>query len=300
MPITRQLIIECGAQSAHGELPSPDRYAVFGNPVAHSKSPRIHAAFARATGENLCYESRLAPLDGFVEAVRQFILEGEGCAKGANVTVPFKEDAFRLADELTPRARAAGAVNTLCFHEGRIWGDNTDGAGLARDIAGNLAFFAADRRILLLGAGGAARGVVESLLALSPAALVIANRGTDKAKALAAAFAGGALAPRGMGLAALAEEPAFDLVINATSASLAGEALPLPAGIFAAGSLAYDLMYDKGETPFLAQAREDGAARLADGLGMLVEQAAESFFLWRGKRPEAAVRAALMRQLRAT
>ncbi|MDR0673915.1 MAG: shikimate dehydrogenase [Zoogloeaceae bacterium] len=290
-------------QTGHGPRGASrplDRYAVFGNPVAHSRSPQIHAAFARATGERLRYEPRLAPLDGFAEAVRQFISGREGCAKGANVTAPFKEEAFRLADERTPRALVAGAVNTLCFQDGRILGDNTDGAGLARDITENLAFSAAGGRILLLGAGGAARGVVEALLAFSPAALVIANRGADKAKALASAFAGERLAPRGMGFAALAGEPAFDLVINATSASLAGEALPLPDGIFAAESLAYDLMYGKGETPFLAQARKGGAARRADGLGMLVEQAAESFFVWRGKRPEAATRRSLMRQLRDT
>ncbi|MDR3158579.1 MAG: shikimate dehydrogenase [Zoogloeaceae bacterium] len=279
--------------------PSSDHYAVFGNPVAHSKSPRIHAEFARACGENLCYEARLAPLDGFAAAARQFILEGGEYAKGANVTVPFKEDAFRLAEECTPRARAAGAVNTLIFQEGRILGDNTDGAGFTRDLTENLDFSAAGKRVLLLGAGGAARGVVESLLALSPVALVIANRSAEKAKSLAAAFAGRGLAPCGMGFAALAEEPAFDLVINATSASLAGDALPLPAGIFSARSLAYDLMYGREETPFLVQARKGGAKRLSDGLGMLVEQAAESFFVWRGKRPQAAVRAALIRQLRA-
>jgi shikimate dehydrogenase len=276
----------------------PDRYAVFGNPVAHSQSPRIHAAFARATGEHLRYEPRLAPLDGFVATVRQFIAETDGHAKGANVTVPFKEAAFQLAEECTPRARAAKAVNTLIFQENRILGDNTDGAGLARDLTQNLGFCTADRRVLLLGAGGAARGVVESLLGLSPAALVIANRSANKAESLAADFARYALAPRGMGFAALAQEAAFDLVINATSASLAGEALPLPAGMFAADSLAYDLMYGKGETPFLAQARKGGARRLADGLGMLVEQAAEAFFVWRGKRPQAAVCAALIAQLR--
>ncbi|MDR1349395.1 MAG: shikimate dehydrogenase [Zoogloeaceae bacterium] len=278
---------------------SSDRYAVFGNPVAHSKSPQIHAAFARACGENLYYEARPAPLDGFAEAVRQFILEG---GKGANVTVPFKEEAFRLADELTSRARAAGAVNTLSFQDGRIFGDNTDGAGLTRDITENLAFSVADRRVLLIGAGGAARGVIGSLLALRPAALVIANRGVDKAKALAAAFAGrvpdSAVLPCGMGFADLAGATPFDLVINATSASLAGATLSLPAGIFAANSLACDLMYGKEETPFLAQARTGGAAQCADGLGMLVEQAAESFFVWRGRRPQAVVRAALLQQLR--
>jgi shikimate dehydrogenase len=274
-----------------------DRYAVFGNPVAHSKSPQIHTAFARACQENLRYEARLAPPDGFAEAVRQFIQECAGYAKGVNVTLPFKEDAFRLADELTPRARAAQAVNTLSFHADRIIGDNTDGAGLARDLVDNLAFSPTAKRILLIGAGGAARGVIAPLLALRPAAFVIVNRSADKARALAATFAGELVAPCGMGFAHddLARAAPFDLVINATSASLTGAALPLPAGIFTA-ALAYDLMYGKGETPFLAQARAGGAARLADGLGMLVEQAAESFCVWRGKRPQSA---ALIAQLRA-
>ncbi|GHU10708.1 shikimate dehydrogenase (NADP(+)) [Betaproteobacteria bacterium] len=258
---------------------SPAPYAVFGNPVAHSKSPRIHAAFARQTGEPLRYETRLAPLEGFADAVRQFIVEG---GKGANVTVPFKEAAFRLADELSPRARAAGAVNTLSFTAGRILGDNTDGAGLVRDIAINLAFPINGRRVLLLGAGGAARGALLPLLEQHPATLTLANRNEGKAKALAK------LAQGAINVSSFAELAGqqFDLIINATSASLSGAALPLPDGIFAAGSLAYDMMYGQDETPFLAQARTAGAARRADGLGMLVEQAAESFFIWRQKRPQ--------------
>jgi shikimate dehydrogenase len=258
---------------------SADLYAVFGNPVAHSRSPFIHAAFARQTGENLRYETRLAPLDGFAEAVRQFIQEG---GRGANVTVPFKEAAFRLADECAPRARAAGAVNTLHFTAGRIFGDNTDGAGLARDIETNLAFPITGRRVLLIGAGGAARGALLPLLERHPSALVIVNRSADKAKALAE------LAPSsvcGIGFPELAGQQ-FDLVINATSASLSGATLPLPDDLFAPGSLAYDMMYSREETPFLAQARIQGAAGRSDGLGMLVEQAAESFFIWRQKRPE--------------
>ena len=258
---------------------SSELYAVFGNPVAHSRSPRIHAAFARQTGERLCYETRLAPLDGFADAVRQFIQAG---GKGANVTVPFKEEAFRLADELSPRALAAQAVNTLSFTAGRVFGDNTDGAGLVRDIENNLAFPIAGRRVLLLGAGGAARGVILPLLEQNPATLTIANRNADKARTLAELAASRA---RGTGFAELAGQ-SFDLIINATSASLAGATLPLPDGIFAAGSLAYDMMYGKDETPFLAQARNPGAARRSDGLGMLVEQAAESFFIWRQKRPQ--------------
>lgn len=271
----------------------PDLYCVFGNPISHSKSPFIHAAFARETGEALIYEARLAPIDGFAAAVAAFVGEG---GRGANVTVPFKEEAFRLCHTLTPRAARAGAVNTLSFVDGRILGDNTDGAGLVADIVGNLGFSPAGRRILLLGAGGAARGVIEPLLTTGPAALVVANRSVDKALALANAFADLA-AVDACSFADLAGK-SFDLVINATSASLGGEALPLPAGIFAEGALAYDMMYGRGDTPFLAQARAQGAARCADGLGMLVGQAAEAFFVWRGRRPAcapvmAALRAAL-------
>ncbi|MEW6165870.1 MAG: shikimate dehydrogenase [Pseudomonadota bacterium] len=257
-----------------------DRYAVFGNPVAHSKSPRIHALFAAQTGQDMSYDALLAPVDGFAAAVRAFVAAG---GKGANVTVPFKEEAFRLATELTPRARAAGAVNTLSFAGDLIRGDNTDGAGLVRDLIHNLGCDLAGRRILLLGAGGAARGVILPLLEERPAALVIANRTAEKAARLAAEFgiAGG-------GFEALAV-PAFDLVINATSAGLADAALPLPAGLFAPGALAYEMVYGR-ETPFMRQARQEEASdvRVADGLGMLVEQAAAAFALWRGVRPDTA------------
>jgi shikimate dehydrogenase len=257
-----------------------DLYCVFGNPVAHSKSPFIHAAFACETGEALTYEARLAPIDGFVQAVNTFIAEG---GRGANVTVPFKEEAFRLCDALTPRAARAGAVNTLSFTDGRVLGDNTDGAGLVADIVDNIGFAPVGRRILLLGAGGAARGVIEPLLATGPAALVIANRSVDKAVMLADAFADlGVL--DAINFSDLAGK-SFDLVINATSASLSGAALPLPDGLYASGSVAYDMMYGKGETPFLGQARAQGAGHCADGLGMLVAQAAEAFFVWRGVRP---------------
>ncbi|RKT62999.1 shikimate dehydrogenase [Azonexus fungiphilus] len=270
-----------------------DLYCVFGNPIAHSKSPAIHAAFAAACGEDLVYEARLAPVDGFAAALAAFVGEG---GRGANVTVPFKEEAFRLCDTLTPRAARAGAVNTLSFADGRVSGDNTDGAGLVADIVANLGFAPAGQRILLLGAGGAARGVVEPLLATAPATLTIANRSAGKARALAEAFAGMGTVDA-LNFAELAGK-SFDLVINATSASLAGDALPLPGGVFAPGALAYDMMYGKSETPFLAQARAQGAARCADGLGMLVGQAAEAFAVWRGVRPAtvpvlAALRAAL-------
>lgn len=266
-----------------------DLYCVFGNPVAHSKSPAIHAAFAAASGQQLCYEARLAAVDGFPQAVADFVAAG---GKGANVTVPFKEEAFRLCTRLSARAARAGAVNTLSFSGGEILGDNTDGAGLVGDLTRNLDCPLAGRRILLLGAGGAARGVIAPLLAGQPASLFIANRSADKAQALAAAFAD--LAPTIETTAGPRVEAGnfgetggrcFDLVINATSASLAGAALPLPPGLFAGDSLAYDMMYGKDETPFLTQAREQGAARCADGLGMLVEQAAEAFLVWRGIRP---------------
>ena len=257
-----------------------DLYAVFGNPIAHSKSPAIHAAFARFSHQDVRYEARLAAVDGFKTAISGFCAAG---GKGANVTVPFKEEAYRLCTQLSERAARAGAVNTLVFNGAEIYGDNTDGAGLVRDITHNLGFSLAGKRLLLLGAGGAARGVIAPLLAGKPASLFIANRSADKAEALAAPFSD--LAVVDAGSFAKTAGKSFDLVINATSASLAGASLPLPPGIFAADSLAYDMMYGKGETPFLALAGAQGAGRCADGLGMLVEQAAEAFFIWRGVRP---------------
>jgi shikimate dehydrogenase len=260
-----------------------DLYAVFGNPIAHSKSPAIHTGFGASAGQDIVYEARLAPVDGFAQAIAEFVAAG---GKGANVTVPFKEDAFRLATRLSDRAARAGAVNTLAFADGEVFGDNTDGAGLVRDITINLGYSLSGRRILLLGAGGASRGVIAPLLAEKPAVLFIANRSADKAVKLAESFSD--IAPVSGGSFADLAGKSFDLLINATSASLAGASLPLPPGLFAPGALAYDMMYGKGETPFLQQAREQGAARGADGLGMLVEQAAEAFFVWRGVRPETA------------
>jgi shikimate dehydrogenase len=272
----------------------PDRYVVIGNPVAHSQSPRIHALFAAATGQDMRYEVLLAPLDGFAATVRDFAAAG---GRGANVTVPFKEEAFRLATRLSERARAAGAVNTLTFAGADILGDNTDGAGLVRDLTNNLGVSIAGKRVLLLGAGGAARGVVLPLLGERPAQLVIANRTVDKAIALAGAFPG----CTGCGLDAL-EGRVFDLVINATSIGLSGAVLPqgfppvTPRLTFsyAPAALAYDMMYGKG-TDFLRQAKAAGAAT-ADGLGMLVEQAAEAFHIWRGVRPETAAVLAELRR----
>ena len=255
-----------------------DRYAVFGHPIAHSKSPQIHAAFARQTGQDMAYEAILAPVDGFAASVDAFVAAG---GRGGNVTVPFKEEAFRLATRLTPRAKRAGAVNTLRFDDGVVIGDNTDGAGLVNDLAGNLGCALAGRRILLLGAGGAARGVVGPLLDQAPAALVIANRTVSRAEVLADLFDRGVTAS-----AYEALDTPFDVIVNATAASLAGELPPLPPVVFTAGTLAYDMMYGR-DTPFLTFARSHGAAT-ADGLGMLVEQAAEAFFVWRGVRPDTA------------
>jgi len=265
-----------------------DRYAVIGNPIAHSKSPQIHAAFARQTGQDIDNERLLAPLDVFRVTVEGFRASG---GSGANVTVPFKLEAFDLADEVSQRAKDAQAANFLSFDSGRIRADNTDGTGLTRDIAGNLGFGIAGRRLLLMGAGGAARGALQPLLAQQPAILTIANRTPEKALQLAEAFRYHPAAASSVLSALRYEELAghrFDLVINATSSSLQGELPPLPAGVFAGGSLAYDMMYDRRLTPFLVFAQFQGAAQLADGLGMLVEQAAESFFLWRGVRPETA------------
>ncbi|MGL1832359.1 shikimate dehydrogenase [Rhodocyclaceae bacterium SMB388] len=263
-----------------------DRYAVVGNPVAHSKSPQIHRAFAQQTGQILSYEALLAPLDGFTDTVRTFRSAG---GRGLNVTVPFKLDAHALADTLSKRAEAAGAVNTLAFSKSGLFGDNTDGAGLVRDLIHNLGCPLAGRRILLLGAGGAARGAVLPLLAEAPSQLVIANRTLSRAEELVLRFT-----PHAVGVTLRASAfgalggLSFDIVINATAASLADQRPPLPAGVYGPDALAYDMMYGRGDTPFLAAARADGAARVADGLGMLIEQAAESFFLWRGVRPDTA------------
>ena len=258
-----------------------DCYAVIGNPIAHSKSPVIHAAFARQCGQDIRYEAILAPLDGFRAAVEAFRQAG---GKGMNVTVPFKLEALELADQPTERARQAGAVNTLRFDKDGVFGDNTDGIGLVRDIRDRLGFLLRGRRILILGAGGAARGVVLPLLEEGPAQLAIANRSVAKAEALKTQFAPfGEMAAGGFADFADGE---FDLVINATSASLGGEGVNLPAGLFASGSLAYDMVYGKGTTPFMADAQRLGATQVADGLGMLVAQAAESFYLWRGLRPD--------------
>ena len=253
-----------------------DRYAVIGNPVAHSKSPWIHAEFARATGQALRYEAIEAPRGGFADAVAAFRAAG---GKGLNVTLPFKEEAYALCAEASERARLARAVNTLVFRE-KTFGDNTDGAGLLADLERNLGKKVKGSHVLLLGAGGAARGVAGALLEAGAAELVIANRDAGRAQALAARLPG----VKASGYGALAT--GFDIVVNATSAGLQGAAPPLPAGVLGPGVLAYEMVYGR-DTPFLAAARAAGA-RACDGLGMLVEQAAESFFLWRGVRPATA------------
>ncbi|MND72268.1 Shikimate dehydrogenase [compost metagenome] len=270
-----------------------DSYCVFGNPIGHSKSPLIHRLFAEQTGQQLTYEAVLAPLDDFTGCARQFFATG----KGGNVTVPFKEQAYQLAASLSPRAQRAGAVNTLKkLDDGSLLGDNTDGAGLVRDLTRNAGLELAGKRILLLGAGGAARGVIEPLLAERPASLVIANRTVEKAEALAQLFADlGPVSASGYDWL----EESVDLIINGTSASLAGDLPPISPSLIKPGhTVCYDMMYGKDLTAFNRWASEHGAARTLDGLGMLVEQAAEAFLLWRGVLPDSApVLAELRRQL---
>ncbi|MBD3896637.1 shikimate dehydrogenase [Halomonas sp. ML-15] len=256
-----------------------DRYCVFGHPVAHSKSPAIHAAFAAALGDDIDYTAIEAPLDDFAGAWQRFISEG---GRGANVTVPFKEQAYRLCDSLSERARRAGAVNTLVLGaEGVTHGDTTDGVGLVGDLEAN-GVRLAGARVLVLGAGGAVRGVLEPLLASRPTSVLVANRTAEKAMALAADFQDLGVISGG-GFADVAGT--YDLVINGTSASLAGDLPPLPDDLFADGASAYDMMYGAEPTVFLRWASERGA-RPIDGLGMLVGQAAESYRLWRGQTPD--------------
>jgi len=271
-----------------------DHYVVFGNPIAHSKSPLIHRLFAEQTGQVLDYQTALAPLDDFTAFARQFFVSG----LGANVTVPFKEEAYRLADQLTERGRRAGAVNTLARQaDGSLLGDNTDGAGLVRDLKVNHGVTIKDKRMLLLGAGGAVRGALEPLLAEEPYVLVIANRTVEKAERLAQEFADiGPVLPAGYDWL---EEP-VDIIINATSASLSGEVPSIAPSLIQPGeTFCYDMMYAKEPTAFCRWATEHHAGQAVDGLGMLVEQAAEAFFLWRGVRPDSAPVLAELRRLMA-
>ena len=258
-----------------------DHYAVFGNPIEHSKSPEIHRNFAELTGEAVVYEKQLVDVDSFESAATAFFKTG----KGLNITVPFKLEAYSFAARLTERARRAGAVNTLAMQtDGTILGDNTDGIGMVSDIVDNLGWIIENRKVLILGAGGAVRGILQPLLDQNPKALVIANRTVEKAKQLAKGFSElGSV--EGCGFEHLSDFK-FDIVINGTSASLAGDLPPLPDTLLAKGACCYDMMYGAEPTVFMHWAKEHGATAVADGLGMLVGQAAESFKLWRGVKPE--------------
>ncbi len=270
-----------------------DRYAVMGNPIAHSKSPGIHTAFAQQTGQDIEYSAILVEPDQFAQAVAQFRADG---GMGLNITVPFKQQAWQFADEHSKRAELAGAVNTLYFKpEGICFGDNTDGVGLLHDIVQNHHGQVAAQHILLLGAGGAARGVLGPLLDEQPASLVVANRTAARAVELAQQFAShGNIS--GCGFDQL-QDKQFDLIINATAASLEGAVPPLADDVIAEGGWVYDMMYLAQPTAFMQWGTAHGAHLAVDGLGMLVEQAAESFYLWRGVRPDTAP---VMAQLRAS
>ncbi|MDO8826352.1 shikimate dehydrogenase [Methylophaga sp.] len=259
-----------------------DKYAVIGNPIRHSKSPLIHAEFAKQTGENIEYTAIEVPLESLQTSLQQLrnILK----IKGVNVTVPFKEQVWAMADKRSVRAELAGAVNTIVFHDdGSLFGDNTDGIGLCRDLTINHQVELAGKRILLLGAGGASRGVIAPLLEYQPANIFIANRTAEKASYLAQLF-DKAGTVKGGGFNDIQGE--FDVVINATAASLQGEVPPLPDTVLASGSCCYDMMYSDTDTTFIQWAKAHNAAKTIDGLGMLVEQAAEAFFIWRGIRPQ--------------
>jgi shikimate dehydrogenase len=261
-----------------------DRYAVFGNPIEHSKSPFIHALFAKQTGQQLIYTAERVDVGDFNNAVARF---AENNGKGLNITVPFKEDAWRLATQRSERAERAGAVNTLVINgTGDYFGDNTDGVGLVRDLVRNHKLELEGKRILIVGAGGAVRGVIEPLLAGKPASLTIANRTREKALQLAEDFADlGNI--RGCGLDEFGTD-SYDIIINGTSASLSGELPSLPANLVNENTFCYDMMYANEPTAFMRWAQQQGAKRVVDGKGMLVEQAAESFRIWRGCEPETA------------
>jgi len=263
-------------------MPAPDRYAVIGHPIAHSRSPQIHALFAQQTDQHISYQAIDVAPEQLALRVHEFF---DGGGRGLNVTVPHKQAVITLAAQLSERASTAGAVNTLIADaHGRLTADNTDGAGLVRDLTHNLKLAVRAQRVLLLGAGGAARGILAPLLQLEPRELVIANRGEERAAALARAFAPlGAV--RASGFAAL-DGAGFDLIINATAASLESQLPPLPPGVLTATTICYDLFYAGSDTCFTSWARARGAAQVHMGLGMLIEQAAESFYLWRGVRPD--------------
>ena len=258
-----------------------DKYAVLGNPVKHSLSPQIHAEFARRTGEDIRYEKIEVPLNSFAACLAELHEKGY---RGMNVTLPFKEEAFALSESRSDRAEHAGAVNTLIRTDTGWRGDNTDGVGLARDLTRNLGIELAQQKILILGAGGAVRGVLHPLLNEQPALLHIANRTANKAEALAEQFAAyGNITGSGLNGPF---ESAYDLIINGTAASIKGQVPAIPDALLRPGGAAYDMFYAKEPTAFVTWARQQGAAITTDGLGMLIEQAAESFYLWRGVRPD--------------
>ena len=256
-----------------------DQYRVFGNPIKQSRSPFIHQAFAEITKQKLNYQSELAELDSFNSAITEFISQG---GKGANVTAPFKEQALEISDELSERARLAGAVNTLSFKNGKIVGDNTDGEGLVQDLLRNHVQLE-NSRILLLGAGGASKGVILPLLAQKPIRITIANRTVSKAEALIEQFHDDKLSACGF---EQTSDENYDVIINATSASLSGKIPPISASIIVGNTVCYDMVYGKELTPFLVWSKAQGADKVIDGLGMLVGQAAESFAIWRGVKPD--------------
>lgn len=259
-----------------------DRYAVFGNPIKHSRSPAIHAAFARQCDQRMQYRAVLVDLDGFDTAARKFFTGG---GAGLNITVPFKREAFAFADRLSDRATRAGAVNTLSLAgDGAIEGDNTDGIGLVRDMIANLGWVVQGLRVLIIGAGGAVRGVLEPLLREKPRELLIVNRTASKAEQLAAEFAD--IAPLEGGGYSMIGERQFDLIINGSSAGLTGEMPELPDSVLTQRSCCYDMVYGAEPTAFMRWAAHNTAWAVADGLGMLVEQAAQSFYIWRHVRPE--------------
>lgn len=265
-----------------------DKYAVLGNPIAHSKSPQIHQAFAQQTSQDIAYQAILAPLDGFEVTIRRLIDEGY---KGVNVTVPFKLQAFLLSNHISPFAQVARAANTLVLERNNIQGHNTDGIGFITDVTQNLNTQLQDARVLLLGAGGAAFGILQPLLEQNPSFVIVYNRTFSKAVEAAKVLSTliDASDRNTVCMAVPLEELGdmqFDMLINSTSTGLSDTALPIPNSVFAKNALAYDMMYGR-ETPFMAQARANGA-QVADGLGMLVEQAAEAFYIWRGIRPQTA------------
>ena len=284
-----------------------DAYCVMGHPVEHSRSPWIHARFAELAGQALTYERRLVALDGFADALRSFAAAG---GRGCNITVPFKLQAAQLATQCSERVRLAGAANTLRFIDGAVWADNTDGLGLVADITRNAGFGLAGRDVLLIGAGGAAAGALGPLLAAGPRRIAVANRTLERAQALVQAHSAIAALQKTELLALATQgleadlainrgfDDSFDIVINASASSLAGDAVPVPASVLRAGSLAYDMMYGPAAQGFLDWASAHGA-QARDGLGMLVEQAAEAFALWRGVRPPGAQVLAELRALMA-